>query len=136
MENKKCQFCGKEFGTFQAYRNGKVKTVRKWRCDNFECQIRDPYNHTRSYFRLKNLAHKIANKYPDKVKILKECECQGKRKIKHHPDYSKPLEVELLCYTCHWKAHEKMAPGFNSKDKYGTYSLLNNNPKADIGAGR
>lgn len=36
-------------------------------------------------------------------------ECGEKKKITaHHPDYSKPLEVEWLCYECHGKRHRKI----------------------------
>lgn len=35
-------------------------------------------------------------------------ECgEGKKLTAHHNDYSKPLEVEWLCYECHGKRHRK-----------------------------
>lgn len=47
-------------------------------------------------------AHSWANRHPEKLIILRECEHEGK-KHKHHPDYSKPFEIELLCCRCHGK---------------------------------
>ncbi len=46
-------------------------------------------------------AHYLANRYPGKIIITFDCGHEGK-KIKHHPDYKKPLEIELLCMKCHW----------------------------------
>ncbi len=47
-------------------------------------------------------AHYLVNRYPQKVKILFNCGHDGK-KGKHHPDYKKPFEIELLCHKCHGK---------------------------------
>jgi hypothetical protein len=43
----------------------------------------------------------------------KRCErCNRQRKIHgHHPDYSKPLEVEWLCVHCHGLTHRRMVAG-------------------------
>ena len=45
-------------------------------------------------------AHYLANRYPSRLVIISECPHGGKKK-KHHPDYKKPYEVELLCNLCH-----------------------------------
>jgi hypothetical protein len=38
----------------------------------------------------------------------KQCElCQSTRALqRHHPDYSKPLEIQVLCSSCHRRIHE------------------------------
>ena len=43
-------------------------------------------------------------KNPDAFIILGECSHTGK-KVKHHPDYDKPFEIELLCIKCHTRHH-------------------------------
>lgn len=45
-----------------------------------------------------------------KIPIKTACEhCGAKVKLhKHHPDYTKPLEVVFLCPSCHGKAHWKL----------------------------
>ena len=42
-----------------------------------------------------------------RVIAMKECEKCGsvERLHRHHPDYSKPLVVQILCYDCHLKEH-------------------------------
>lgn len=55
-------------------------------------------------------AHQLVKKYPEKVIIEYECEHQG-RKVHHHYDYSKPLNVHLLCGSCHRKTYTIRAPG-------------------------
>jgi hypothetical protein len=47
-------------------------------------------------------AHYLANRYPQRVVVTLNCGHEG-AKSKHHPDYSKPYEVELLCHKCHGK---------------------------------
>ena len=46
------------------------------------------------------------------LKKSKRCEaCKKERKIiSHHKDYSKPLEVTWLCYSCHAKLNFKKSP--------------------------
>ena len=43
--------------------------------------------------------------HSDEITVLRECPCRNVAKIRHHPDYSKPLEIELLCRKCHRYAH-------------------------------
>lgn len=58
--------------------------------------------------------------HPEKLIILRECECD-KPKIKHHPDYNKPFEIELLCKSCHWKEHKRLNPEFSKIKKKRKY---------------
>lgn len=46
------------------------------------------------------------NKNKDRLVILYEC-CHPGQKVRHHSDYSKPLEVELICRSCHSKRHPR-----------------------------
>jgi hypothetical protein len=42
-----------------------------------------------------------------KATICERCGAAPKRLQKHHPDYSKPLEIIWLCSKCHGIAHRK-----------------------------
>lgn len=69
--------------------------MRQWRKDNPEaCKAQ----------RLAKMAVRLGF-----LKIPLFCEtCKKKRKIlAHHKDYSKPLEVIWLCYSCHAKLNRK-----------------------------
>ena len=39
--------------------------------------------------------------------ICEDCKETGKKLVKHHDDYSKPLEVRWLCTKCHLKFHRE-----------------------------
>lgn len=56
--------------------------------------------------RRKDTARSYANVYKRRGKLSPQpCrECGGAAEM-HHPDYSKPLEVEWLCRTCHLALH-------------------------------
>ena len=38
---------------------------------------------------------------------MAKCEMCGKNdaEVRHHDDYSKPLQVKLICNECHYKIH-------------------------------
>jgi hypothetical protein len=54
------------------------------------------------------------NQHRDELTILYICP-HGGDQDRHHPDYSKPLEVELLCKACHWSRHKTKAMEIISK---------------------
>ena len=60
----------------------------------------------RDWSKVNNAIYK-ANDHKAKLIILCACNHDGK-KMKHHPDYDKPLEVELLCYKCHFRKHAQL----------------------------
>lgn len=57
--------------------------------------------------RVKSNARRLATYYTKVGKIPREpCQkCGAQKSEKHHPDYSRPLEVEWLCRRCHRAAH-------------------------------
>jgi DNA-binding NtrC family response regulator len=59
------------------------------------------------YIQKQATANYLVNKYPNRAIILFECKHEGKKQ-KHHPDYDKPYEVELLCCSCHGKRKRNM----------------------------
>lgn len=65
-------------------------------------------------------AHSWANRHHEKLIILRECEHEGK-KHKHHPDYGKPFEIELLCCKCHGTRRK----GSKNKVKYNSCNMDN-----------
>lgn len=52
-------------------------------------------------------AYKEMNSNEGNLVILYECPHYG-NKHRHHPDYKKPLEVELLCQRCHAERHREV----------------------------
>ena len=59
----------------------------------------------------KNKARSIASR---KIVIWhSSCSICGKKQGRlemHHDDYDKPLEIRILCHTCHMKLHAKLNP--------------------------
>jgi hypothetical protein len=56
----------------------------------------------------KSKARALANSYPNLLVIKGECSCDVEKKQKHHPDYSKPFEVVILCASCHAAEHARL----------------------------
>ena len=50
-------------------------------------------------------ARTLANQFPEKLNIVWECACNG-RKEKHHFDYNKAFDIFLACKKCHWWFHK------------------------------
>lgn len=59
---------------------------------------------------LREKAHGLCQYHPEKIVILSECSHYLSDKQRHHPDYEKPFEIELLCRSCHRKRHKQNNP--------------------------
>ena len=93
----------------------KVRASRKewerkhpnWRAKYKETQKRcykSWVERNKEHYIITKRAHEKAYKVPLKEK----CEiCGSPAKERHHPDYSKPLEIMHLCVQCHKKQHMK-----------------------------
>ena len=110
MKTKICRYCGNELPK-------SVYTLTKQKC--YLC---NPYKNGS----VKSKAHtkRAMIKHRDKIKILYECRCRDVRKIRHHFDYKRMFDVFLLCTKCHMAEHNRIEPGFNSPNKYGSLTGL------------
>lgn len=54
----------------------------------------------------KNTMRKLAQRLNPIMTACQECGATGKLQ-RHHPDYSKPDQVEILCIPCHVKADQR-----------------------------
>lgn len=120
----KCGECKKEIIARTSTRNycdvcAKMRhyqRVLKWRDNNREKvrELTNKYNRARYNLnnerekRMKNLNGYRARYLTKRIKILSCCEeCGSTENLqKHHPNYSKPMEVKTLCVTCHVRLHK------------------------------
>jgi hypothetical protein len=60
-------------------------------------------------WRTENPQKKKAENKSRAIPLQKQCEqCASTKKLeRHHPDYSKPLEVKTLCRKCHYRANRE-----------------------------
>ena len=52
----------------------------------------------------RNDIYRLNKAHPENLIVLFSCNHSG-RKVRHHPDYSKPFEIELICERCHYARH-------------------------------
>lgn len=63
--------------------------------------------------------YKEMNKHLNELVVLFECPHHTTyTKHRHHPDYNKPLEIELLCRRCHQSRHKILR-----RDTFGSFNL-------------
>jgi len=115
-QEERCSLCGSE-KTVKRKRNGKV--TLKWNLLNGKRICRTCWQKNNSKYKLswakgkkkydknnpeKNRARQIAR---DNIKLEGLCEiCKvNPTQHRHHPDYSKPLQVQLVCNKCHGEIH-------------------------------
>ena len=69
-------------------------------------------------------AHYLANRYPSRIIVTFDCGHSSK-KVKHHPDYEKPYNIELLCWKCHGKRRGSNYNIHIHRDKIAMLAFLN-----------
>jgi hypothetical protein len=52
----------------------------------------------------------------EKLNILYECPCKTSKKVNHHFNYDRPLEVMRLCISCHRREHIRLNAQSDSSD--------------------
>jgi hypothetical protein len=105
-----CVDCGKELQP-SVRKNGIVSVGNRKCCPS--CQP----------LRLRAYEEYIKNL--NKLNVLYECPCSSSKKINHHFDYSRPLDVHKLCRSCHAKKHPR-------PNKKSTHSENIRQPKSSI----
>lgn len=70
---------------------------------------RPPYSALSPEQKMKTNARAYVNAYQRRGKITKQpcSKCGNEKSEKHHPDYSKPLEIMWLCRKCHLEHHRE-----------------------------
>ena len=68
-------------------------------------EIRQRQNEWRkANIELRKIQHAAQERAKENIPLKDKCEqCGGRATERHHPDYSKPLEVMHLCHSCHVK---------------------------------
>ena len=56
-------------------------------------------------YKWKGQSNALVVRFPDRVRIHRECQCSGVKKEYHHFDYYRPWDVMLLCKKCHGEQH-------------------------------
>ena len=110
------------------------KRVNRWRENNREYSRelgRAEYQRNKENYAKKEIdplkakAHQIAKK----IEISKCSNCGSKENlVRHHEDYSKPLDITPLCKLCHNRLHRERETG--SKKTQTSDSELNNSEMA------
>lgn len=123
MSKVLCTTCNTEKPTTEFYKNSKYRVGYKPRCKKCtykyyrekiypKMKLTEKYKEShrqyREKYRLNNpekiRAHRLAQKAIPSLKSCERCGDTG-RLHRHHPDYSKPLEVLVLCVPFHEIAH-------------------------------
>ena len=120
-----CLFCGEPFKPYRSWqkycsphhrhmawisRNPQKHRAsgQKWREEHREQSLASNFKGVKKW-KAKNLEKVKANIQARNIPLANHCENCGatEKLVKHHPDYSKPLEVVTLCRICHKKAHKQ-----------------------------
>jgi hypothetical protein len=135
LTTKHCKICGQDKGLSDFYYvtyndkpgvciecyKTRVKANREANKEQYSAYEHERNLKRRDYMHEQQRKHRANN--PEKYKahtavgnalrdgrlIRKPCEkCGNIKSQAHHPDYSKPIEVIWLCFTCHRKEHGQL----------------------------
>jgi len=67
----------------------------------------------------RHAAYSLMAKFPEKVNVTFRCKHNGPYH-RHHPDYSRPFDVELICIPCHSQRHAAARQAFNPPYSLGS----------------
>ncbi len=99
----------KKVREYQGKNKDKVSEYQKGNAKKWAKKNPDKINKATKEYRERNPEKKKAwSKVEKKIKIKGLCEkCQVRpAQHRHHPDYSKPLYVQLVCNKCHREIHK------------------------------
>lgn len=116
--HKKCTICKLPRPTSEFNRDITRADGLQYKCRDCSRKISAPYRVTPAHKDMRRRAQKeYIGRYPEKgeahrkariVPLGEKCEDCGmttKQLHRHHPDYSKPLDVVILCIKCHERVH-------------------------------
>src|SRR5688572_6263292 len=89
-----CKLCGQP-----------VRLMRNTYCGR-SCRNKDLGFQERGITSYSGLYWKLQRLYPNP----EPCKCGAMGQHRHHPDYSKPLEIVWLCAPCHRREHQSGKP--------------------------
>ena len=115
-ENKYCKNCNATIPMVRFKRkNGTLINYH-----SKKCLLCNP--HKEGSYLARMHAVQCMKKYQDRIRILYECNCTVGKKDLHHHSYKTPFDVMKLCRKCHMTEHNRLEPGYNSNNKYGTFT--------------
>jgi hypothetical protein len=97
-----CEKCGNPIFARQFTRKDKSGRVLILYSHPKTCEYCPPEKH----HQLTEWANTLCRLYPVRIVVIRKCSCVRK-KVNHHPDYSKPFEIMKLCRECHGAQHHR-----------------------------
>lgn len=107
-----CRWCGKKLPNGSGFCNEEHRQKRLQTRRNYDKKNRDKLNaNLREWKKDKpNVYNQVNKAKKEGIIAVKKCVKCGtdKRLESHHADYSRPLDVEILCHSCHMGVHKQL----------------------------